>query len=592
MHEIRLQPFTRRRFMAPLVLLGSQSTLSAVPRYAVFVAGVDRTTSYIAPNIRITQQIASRSTASFTVRDLIGSYRPNVDDEVLIIEKDTGRKLFSGFVERTATMGMVPENANEPAWSIEVSCTDHGVIADRRIVGRYYTEFMGGLLGIIIGDAINKFMTGTGITLVWTIAASTYIGPKGFNYIPFSEVCNELARIAGCNWRIDFDRNLRFFTKTDGYGTAPESFTDSSANWKTIRITRTRAQFANRIYAKTDRNLGATWTDNAVGDGNTHIYATTYHQDVKPQITVNGVAQLVVTLAEISEPHDFYYIPGGVGVFYNLGRAPLTPSDTIVITYPSPLPYVAIAEDATSIATHGLFERTVEVQGVDSRDQLQAFADGELVRSKERPLEIEVETLSSGFEAGQRVTVNVTHPETINDTFLLESVSSAEEGQVQFRHMLKLSSLEIQRTASSDKLVGELIARSRVGQSRIVQKVRFDLALTIEGDTNPGLSVGEKNPIVEAYQDGVAGWVALFFKSISDGTPTTEDIEIDIFQNGVSMFDPASRPILPAGAVSPTQHWVFLTDPLAVEKGDLFTIEIISADSAAKDGYADLVILG
>ena len=86
---------------------------------------------------------------------------------------------------------------------------------------------------------------------------------------------------------------------------------------------------------------------------------------------------------------------------------------------------MAIAEDAASIASLGLFEAIVQAGEVDSRDELDAIAAAWLARGVEEPAEIEIETDDEGYEPGQLVTVNVSSP-AINDSFIISSVNMQE----------------------------------------------------------------------------------------------------------------------------------------------------------------------
>ena len=567
------------------------TTAGTFPRYTVYIDGVDRN-AYRKPGIQISQQVGSRATASFKIQDLTGAYRPEKREEVIIL-RDGSLKMFAGYIERITLNAFVPSYSGNPGKVFDVTCTDYGVLGDRRFVGRYYTEFMGGMLGIIVGDALLSFMQGTGLTLAWNTTVQTFIGAKLFYYPSFTEMCNQLAQLANCDWRVDWNKVIRFFTKTDGYASAPYSFTDVSANWVWMKVSYTQSMFANRIIAKSSRNLGSVRTDTVVGDGNTHIAATTYHMDVKPSVLLNGVPQTVVEIAAIgTASYDFYFIQYNRGVFRNQTFPPLAITDTVEISYPSPLPYVGIAEDAASIAAKGLYERTVEAGDIDNRDQLDAIAAAELLRSKQDPIDLEIQTLTDGFEAGQRVTVNVTHPDTINDTFLIESVNSQEEALHQMRHSIKATNGAMQRTGAPNKTQGYIYEKLREKPSRIVQRLKIILAGTIEGLTNPGLSVGVKEEVIgEILQDGVLGEVRMHFGSVENGTPTTQNIEIDLFINGVTIFDPADRPVYPAGSDAPIVHWTFVTEPFPVRKHDLLTrLQIISADAAAMDGYAELVV--
>jgi hypothetical protein len=321
------------------------------------------------------------------------------------------------------------------------------------------------------------------------------------------------------------------------------------------------------------------------------IFETTYAQTVPPIVKVNGVAQAVVELAQIgSLPFQFYYISGGIGVFRNQNLPALGGGDTVTIAYPSPLPYVAIAEDAASIADVGLLEAIVEGREIHDKAQLQEIADGALARGMEEAVEVEVETRVDGFEPGQLVTISTTQP-LASGTFLVESVNSREVQREHFVHTIKASDRQFQRSTAQHRFFGDLIERGRVPIDRIMERITFVLAETFAPFINPGLTAGAKQAIRRAQKRGVISWVTLVFKSIVDGTPITSNIEIDVLQNAVSIFPASARVVLRPGEAA-TKAWIFVNDPHEVAEGDTFTVNIISADAAAKDGTLEIVVVG
>jgi hypothetical protein len=137
------------------------------------------------------------------------------------------------------------------------------------------------------------------------------------------------------------------------------------------------------------------------------------------------------------------------------------------------------------------------------------------------------------------------------------------------------------------------IARERNPVDRVTEGLRFVLAETIEGITNPGLTVGVK-PAMRTYpkHHGYIKQCRLYFKSVDDGTLTTGLIEIDVLQNGVSIFPTGEYMTFPAGATSEQVQFNFSANPLRVDQGDVFTVEVITADSRATDGWLEIQVQG
>ncbi len=126
----------------------------------------------------------------------------------------------------------------------------------------------------------------------------------------------------------------------------------------------------------------------------------------------------------------------------------------------------------------------------------------------------------------------------------------------------------------------------------IIERFTFNLAVTAQGITNPGLTTGVKPAIKTAQKKGNAGWVTLIFNSLSQlGAVTSMDITIDLFKNGTSIYGTKVL-TLPAGYPGEVKFSVFASDPFPILVGDVFTMEVLSADPAAKDGIMELVTLG
>jgi hypothetical protein len=335
------------------------------------------------------------------------------------------------------------------------------------------------------------------------------------------------------------------------------------------------------------------WVDSYEAAADMVIFATTFALDYKPRITVEGVEKIV--LEQLGIPHaedwDFDYSPGSSHVNWN--NVKTWPTGTVEISYPCGLSYVHWAEDAAEIAANGIYEVVEEVKDIADETSLDAYAAGLLARYKTLPVSLSFRTRVKGFEPGQLLTVVLTKP-AINETLLVESVDSQEqflEGIPQFLHTVKASNSQWQQSGSPNTYFGKLVERTKQPVDRASQTLRFNVAGTIKGVTNPGLVVGVAEGIATAHRDGVLGEIKVTFKSIEDGTPITGPVTIDVYQNGVSVFG-ATKLALASGSQSSATQWVFAADPQPVAKGDQFTFEILTADAAAKDGALEIHIIG
>lgn len=570
--------------------VGSPSSilLSGVP-YTIFINGVNVNQYIYKPSLRRSLQIgnSSRGTLELTCKSIDVGYRPTIDDRITVY---AGSDIFfSGWVESTEEIW---HKGTSGLNEVEVNCTDYGSICDRRIVGKYYTLFMGGIPAILVADLVRNFLDGTGITYDPTGTPSVILEEVMFNYITVTEALNAVASMANADWSIDIWGVLRFFEKDAGIAVAPYTITDNNGLYDDIRVTRSRTGRANRQGVRSSNAATAVWTDTITATAGQIMFPTTYLQEVVPYITVNGVVQAVVKLEDILDtPYDFYYVPNGVGVFSNVAQPA---GASVVIMYPGKLPEVYWAEDAADIAAHGKFEAVEEVKDVTSASNLQQTAQALLERNLAEATQVEITSREPGWLPGQLVTVTHVKP-PVSGTFVIESVESdevVEAGVVKFKHRIRAINNSLKRINRFDNFMAKMIERDKQALYPISYKIGFVLAETIEGITNPGLSTGVKMAIRTADKDGILRDCTLNFKSVEDGTPTTSRIVVDVFRNGVSIFPSGSQMIYNIGAQGVQRQFLFATMPYKVYKGDVFTIEVLEADSVATDGTLELVVYG
>lgn len=492
-NQIALSPFANKRTFGSLTLIQvGAGGGTGVRKFSFFIGGVDRT-SNINPTVSptISAQVNSRATASFKTIDATGAaWTPTEEDAIKIYEDTT--LIFDGWITRT-----VEERLFGGISRVSVTCGDVGVKISQRVANAFYGLDLYGSAYFIVQDLIAKHMADLGVTYVPRPALADLlpIGDQLFSCLPLPEALNQLAKLMNTDWVVDLNRNLRFI----GLADAPvnsNAFTDSSHNWQEVQATRTLALEGNRIFAKSSAQLLQTQTDTFPGSPG-GLYIMTYPPrdgDLLPVIKVNGVTKIVVTYSDASSgvPYDFYRI--GTGVSMNGFQTPLTSSDSVTVTYPSPVPYVAMAEDTADQATNGLKEVILECGNITSKSDLQAIAAAWLLRLKERATQLTIRTggvvgntvLSTSarnWQPGELVSVNLTSASgtvPIVDSFLIDS-SNCQIIQNKVRQQtLTLSNAQYQRTANPAKFMTDLVARLR---TVVLPKTQV---LTLTQDTDLG----------------------------------------------------------------------------------------------------------
>lgn len=532
----------------------------------------------------------SKASCRLVLNSKKGFYRPAQGEEVVVWT--AAGKWFAGVVDKIT----------EKHWSgtsglseIIVDCVDYGALCDRIIVGREIVAQFGNICSIIMYELAWRYFSKIGITYTFPFygdIGSEPLGDQVWNWMTLTEVMNDLTRKCGGDWRVDFDKNVWPFYPSVGYTDAPFSIEDDDGNWIDMTVERDSSRYRNRVGIKNSHNTRPLWTDTfVVGETGPFIYAnpiqwyTMAPMRNKPVVRVNGVVQTVIDFSEIGPTtHDFYWIDNQV---WASPSNPPAPGSILTITYPSPLSYVVWAQDDAEIALYGLHEGIEEVKDIPTLDAMQALADAALARRLVRPTSLTITTDREGIEAGMLLSVNSARHAVTGD-FLVTKVSSVEQGKKFFRHTITAVDAATQSLGDITAFFHQLVAQTIQPRDRLTQHIIFVVAETIEGITNPGLTTGVKQAIRMAPVNGLLRSCSIETQNV---TPTTTDVEIDVLQNGVSIFPDGPKLIWPAGASIRQTVIEFLADPMPVTEGDIFTIEVLQADSNFKDGTIDLAML-
>jgi hypothetical protein len=443
------------------------------------------------------------------------------------------------------------------------------------------------LLTGLVNDMNDPHDTGLRLALH---GASATIGEFESYCQKVGEAVRRVMSMTNADYWADHYKNIHVFPKSSGFEAAPFTVTDNDENFRSMTVDRNMALRANRVFVKNSRPMQSMWNDTYDGDefGTGITFPTTYALNVKPIIRVNSVDQVVIAIGDWHVPNwDWYYIPTGIGVFQNAVGPPLGTGDVIEIIYPGPLQYVYEAEDETAIATDGLWEAIVEGKDLPGYEEMEELGDAELLRRKTNPVDATINTHRTGLWPGQLLTINTTQP-LLNDTLVVRSVSGWVVDGKYFDWTVKASNSQLQNPETMRRYMADMVQRDRQPVPRGRFSIHIELAGDIPGDTNPGLEV---RTVPGARTAERSGWIREWRMGWEDGAPFSADLEIDIKQNGVSIFG-ATKAVYEAGSTGAVFGFTFSSENLEVAVGDKFTAESLSADSTAKNGWVDLIIDG
>lgn len=573
-------------------LTSAWAMFAQTPRnMTVLVDGIDRT-EYVELGVRGkvqgSSQGGSRGECSFSINNHGRTYwKPGKFDEVLVFIQSPPYRIFGGQVDHVQEFA---ESGSSGLIQASVSCLDFGSLLDQVVIGKHYNQFVGSLANIIMADVVAKYLSSKGISWGGTAGQiGINLGIQTFNWITAQELCKQIAEPNNWDYYVDQHKVLRMFPHATGRANAPFSITTNNALWRKL-TSDTGGAYANSVYARNSQDLGTLFRDTFTGNGSTTLFLVTAELKSRPVVYVNSVAQVVTEPGNYGSPWDWVWSP--FSIYQNPVNSPLTPSDTLEIVYPSTLSYIAHSEDPGEIALRGRFDKIIEVQDQTERSAMQSIADAELAKSLADITEITVETDEAGLEPGQLLNVNTLRP-PVNDDFLISDVSWFELGKARiFRFNVKASNAQLQRGGSGTKLFSQLLDNKQA-RDRVEFEIRFGVAETVRGLTNPGLQAGIQPAVRTAPKPGISRSVTVFFKS-SSSVLTTVDSIFDIYQNGTSIFGPSTQEklIWPAGATSVQAAFIFASDPLRIVEGDVFTLDALQADPAAMDGEIKIMCKG
>ncbi len=396
------------------------------------IAGVDRTANLLRvpaadQPLTIDQELKARSTARFQLISTDGLYRPAIGNTVTIVQDSV--TLFGGTIDSFTEVYHLGSTA---ALRYTVNCVDYSQIADRRLVARSYQNQT---CGAIIADVVTNDLSGEGVTTT-NVDTGPTITLANFNYDSVAQVLDYLSELSGYAWWIDASKNLYF--KARDTIAAPFSITDSSANFRNLRVERTREDYRNRQWLKAGLDKTDTIANESPTpqpDGTSRVFIAKYPIAEEPVIKVNGsTAGQDVGILDVDASKAWYWKKNAITVVQDLGQTVLSSTATLTLTYKGLFPIAARldleSEQEARAAVEGgtgIYEGAREVDLDDSNAALQQ-AQGLLRKYGTIPTKLYFETDTTGLQASQLLTVNITRHD-LSGTWLIDRVHVYDAGR-------------------------------------------------------------------------------------------------------------------------------------------------------------------
>lgn len=186
--------------------------------YTITIDGEDRTGDVVARSVSISDVINDQvNTCTLSLVDLASTGIPNPGEEITIVDNNDDT-IFGGYITKVS----LNDKQNAGVIINRITCVDYVWLLDQNLVSETYESMTD---AEIIGDIIDRYCAGTGITYVNVVSGVT-IDQISFNYLQPSQCLRQICDLTGRNWYIDYDKDVHYFPLATI--TTPFNITDQS----------------------------------------------------------------------------------------------------------------------------------------------------------------------------------------------------------------------------------------------------------------------------------------------------------------------------------------------------------------------------
>ena len=418
------------------------------------------------------------------------SYVPEISQVVEVLDGAT--KIFEGVISKISK-GII--GSHTAVYTIEVK--DYTHLLDRQLVPTDYTDRSP---EYIINDILTNYTDGN-FTQTNVAVSGLVIEYIKFDYVLVSKALEELAKLIGYDWYVDYEKDIHFFSKAVGE-TAPWNITDTNGYVidNSLIISASDNQMRNTIYVRGGEYVGSSRIDKiGEGEGTTKSFKLPYRYDTEPTITVNAVVQTVgIDFIDSEDDYDCLW-----NYQEKVIKFKTAPAGGDVIATGTPMIAVLIkAQDNASVTANGIFEHRIVDKKIKTKEAARRRAEAEMTDYASSLEEGSFLTYTTGLKAGMKITVS---SDVLNESqsFIVTKIVTniLDEGS-NFKYKVKLVT---QRTMGIIDFLQKQISEmeKKLGVLRQENEV-LDTIIDIQGiDT---ISVGEefiKNKYLRSFNETV-----------------------------------------------------------------------------------------
>lgn len=444
----------------------------------LLIAGVDRWSLLAQESLRVEDQLNARNICEFTLYDQTGTARPLIGQVVIVTIDSIVR--FAGTIDKYTEKNMTSKFKNAYR-SYAVSCVDYNQYCDRHIVANVYENYE---LIDLVRDVMLTHLYADGVTLDTAMADGPTIVYYAANYISVARVFDELSEMTGYFWYIDYDKILHFVDRT--VLNAPYILNQSTNVdlVESLEIEHTRAQYRNHQYirggiTKTDLQIEET----SKGDGETTTFVTSLPVASAPTISVDtgsGFVVKTVGIRQVDTGYDWYWQEDSNQISQDTGGTVLAATHVIKILYYGFYPLIDAARIQSEVQGRidveggsGLYEMVENRADITSSDLSHSRAEGLLALFGSIQTRLSFSTLSTGWKAGQLLTVSRAE-HSIDEQFIIAEVSYEHDGTDRYLyHVRAVSGSLVENWVSFFKRLAQQDQRSVRRPNEVVNLLRL-----------------------------------------------------------------------------------------------------------------------
>lgn len=344
------------------------------------------------------------------------AYRALINKDIIVT--DGGTRVFGGVTYNVVEDAVI----NLKARNMKVDGVGYEVYADKTLIN-----------GIVAGGTLKSQITAVVANIGHSIIvdAAQGVGPTmpalGFPFATCRAALDQLSLISNYIYRFDHFKNVKFIPI--GSEGAPFALTAANSSLTKTQVTWSLQNYINSVWVQFGSTTQQQVTVTLHGDSSTRLFPLGYTPASPPStLTVNGTTY-PVGIYSVDTGFNYYYRQDDPFFPYSIiqdpgapAPNPLSPSDTMVVTFTAQFPGAVQINNSGEVAANGYFAEVLQAPDVYDRNVAIAMANGELARHDSLITTVTMKTLLPGLSPGMTVNVTVSERGLPGINYLITAV--------------------------------------------------------------------------------------------------------------------------------------------------------------------------